>query len=229
MLTRDDRTVADALSLVEPAVAAGARHIGFKDIGAPPRDLARLAQAITAGGAQAYLEIVDPDPTAAEAAASLAREIGINHLMGGVAAAAVLRILGDSGIAYYPFAGLPVGHPTRLEGSAQRISEDCRRFAALGCAGIDLLAYRSIEAEPMALILAARAATAGRLIVAGNIDSSQRIADLAEAGVDAFTVGTAALNQRFAPGAGVARQMELIAQACQAASGQRPARKMRPG
>jgi hypothetical protein len=39
----------------------------------------------------------------------------------------------------------------------------------MGCAGIDLLAYRATDAEPLDLVRAARAATSGRLVVAGSI------------------------------------------------------------
>ena len=44
---------------------------------------------------------------------------------------------------------------------------------------------------------AARAAAPGRLIVAGSIDSPAQVRDLAAAGADAFTIGSAVFDGRF--------------------------------
>ena len=52
----------------------------------------------------------------------------------------------------------------------------------------------------MDLVRAARAALRGRLVVAGSISSPDQIGELAGLGVDAFTVGTALFEKRFAPG-----------------------------
>ncbi|WP_204325219.1 hypothetical protein, partial [Stenotrophomonas maltophilia] len=55
MVTRNDRTVADAADHVRTALQAGIRHIGFKDIGLPFEALADLASLIRDGGARTYL------------------------------------------------------------------------------------------------------------------------------------------------------------------------------
>ena len=51
MLTRDDSTVANALEIVEAVRPIGLQHIGFKDVGAAPETLRRLAAAIRDAGA----------------------------------------------------------------------------------------------------------------------------------------------------------------------------------
>jgi len=77
------------------------------------------------------------------------------------------------------------------------------------------LAYRATEAEPLDLVRAARAAIDGTLVVAGSIDSAVRIRELAEAGADAFTIGTAALEGAFSPRKGlVTSQLRDIVAAC---------------
>jgi phosphoribosylformimino-5-aminoimidazole carboxamide ribonucleotide (ProFAR) isomerase len=111
-----------------------------------------------------------------------------------------------SGVAYLPFAGRPAGHPTRLGGSPDDVAADCRRFVDKGCAGVDLLAYRATEAEPTALIRAARGALGDRqLVVAGSIDSRERIAAVAAAGADAFTIGSAVFDGSYAKRVGGTR------------------------
>ena len=86
---------------------------------------------------------------------STARSLGVDCVLGGTDLAAAHRILGDLR-AYFPFPGRPVGHPTRLEGTAALVAEDCTRAASLGCGGVDLLAYRATEADPLELVRAAR-------------------------------------------------------------------------
>ena len=70
----------------------------------------------------------------------------------------------------------------------------------MGCGGVDLLAYRATAADPLDLVRAARAALpGGKLIVAGSVNSVQRIHALAAAGVDAFTIGSAVFDGAFSP------------------------------
>ncbi|NQU72700.1 MAG: hypothetical protein HQ514_19285, partial [Rhodospirillales bacterium] len=118
----------------------------------------------------------------------------------------------------YPFPGSPVGHPTILYGSPEDIKADCQKFKAAGCPGVDLLAYRAAEADPLDLIRAARAGfNGGYLIVAGSIDSPERIRAIADAGADAFTIGTAVFDNTFAPGGDtVSYQCQEILKACDA-------------
>ncbi|WP_437024196.1 HisA/HisF-related TIM barrel protein [Streptomyces sp. enrichment culture] len=85
------------------------------------------------------------------------------------------------------------------------MADDCRRAEAAGCAGVDLLAYRATDADPLDLVRAARAATTGRLVVAGSITSTDRIQALASAGADAFTIGSAAFGGPLQPHAGTLR------------------------
>ncbi len=215
MLTRDDQTIEDGLDVLDIVMETGVKHIGFKDVGVDRDTLAALAERIKAAGAVSYMEVVSTTPDACLASARTAVEIGVDRLLGGTEVEPTLALLDGSGIAYYPFPGRPEGHPTRLGGRADEIAADCRRFEALGCAGADLLAYRATEAEPLDLVRAARGALAGELIVAGSVDSPARIRALAEAGADAFTIGTAAFDGSFSPRKGSLRaQLQDILAAC---------------
>ena len=151
---------------------------------------------------------------------ALGRELGVDWLMGGVHAEEALRILAGSATRYLPFAGNPRGHPTRLGGSAAEVEAHCRAFAAIGCAGVDILAYRATEAEPLDLVAACRRGFAGggKIVVAGSINSAERIAAIRAAGADAFTIGTAAIDASYAPGAGpLEAQLKAVLGDCRAA------------
>jgi hypothetical protein len=220
MLTREDRTVEDCLTVVDDAVAVGLRHIGFKDVGVAPPILRALNERIKSSGATSYMEVVSTSPEAALRSACMAAEIGVDRLLGGTDAEAILQTVAGSGIAYYPFPGFPEGHPTRLGGTAGQIAAHCSAFLEKGCAGVDLLAYRATAADPLDLVRAARQALGRekRLIVAGSVNSAERIATLRAAGADAFTIGSAVFDGSFSPSKGGLRaQLSDVLAACAAA------------
>jgi len=217
MLTRDDRTVEDALDVLDAIRPLGLRHIGFKDIGVGPEMLQELNRRVKEQGAISYLEVVGTTPEACLASVRVAREIGVDRLLGGTDADAALRVLKGSGIDYYPFPGYPHGHPTELRGGPEDVAAHCEAFVAKGCAGVDLLAYRASDAEPLDLVRAARRALGDRtLIVAGSVDNPARIAALTEAGVDAFTIGSAVFNGAFSRRKGnLLSQLRDVMAACE--------------
>lgn len=215
MLTRADRTIANGLEVLDEIRPLGLRHIGFKDVGIEGDALAVLHCRIKELGATSYLEVVSETGEACLQSARVAREVGVDRLLGGTQVEEVLAILAGSGVQYLPFPGRPFGHPTQLRGSTDDVAADCRRYRELGAAGVDLLAYRATEADPLELVRAARAATDGILLVAGGVVTCEQVRSLAAAGVDAFTVGSAVFDGVFAHGAGSLRgQLEAVLDAC---------------
>ena len=215
MLTRNDRTIDDAESLAAAAIDLGIRHIGFKDLGCPTATMRSLVQRIRDGGATSYFEVVSTTSEAIARSLETGRALGVDRILGGTDVAAAARAIGDLG-GYFPFPGRPVDHPTRLAGSAELVAEHTRTARERGCGGVDLLAYRATEADPIELVRAARRALAGGLlIVAGSVNSPHRIHALAAAGVDAFTIGSAIFDGSFAPAKGDFRgQVREVVNAC---------------
>jgi hypothetical protein len=201
MLTRDDRTVQDCLELIDLIGPVGLKHVGFKDVGVSPEVLSALAKAIHASGATSYMEVVSTTPEACLASARVARDLGVNRLLGGTQVDEIMDILAGSGTEYYPFPGKPVGHPTKLGGTPAEVEAQCRDFVVKGCAGCDILAYRATEADPIDLVKAARRGLGPDkyLIVAGAVTSAERIRAVESAGADAFTIGTAVFNGSYSP------------------------------
>jgi hypothetical protein len=219
MLTRHDRTVDDAGDQIDAVCDLGVTHIGFKDVGVSPATMRELVRVMRRRGAVCYLEVVSTSPDAVLRSLQVARDLGVDRVLGGTDLDAATRILGDLA-GYFPFPGHPIGHPTQLEGSPALVAEHSRKAQAMGCGGVDLLAYRATEADPLDLVRAARAALpGGKLIVAGGISTKRQIDALAEAGVDAFTIGSAAFECAFSPEKRSLRgQIEDILAACAGAS-----------
>ena len=215
MLTRHDRTIDNAEDIVDAVCELGVRHIGFKDIGAPYATLRRVLARIRAHGAMSYLEVVSTTREAVETSLSTGAALGVDHILGGTDLEAAERAL-HSLERYFPFPGQPTGHPTKLGGTPERIEQDAHAARRRGCGGVDLLAYRATDADPLDLVRAARrGVNGGRLIVAGSVHCAQQIHALAAAGADAFTIGSAVFDGTFSPAKGSLRGQILdILEAC---------------
>lgn len=218
MLTRHDRTIEDALDIVDSVSDLGIRHIGFKDVGVPRAMLERVVERIRARGGICYLEVVSTTSEAITASLATGVALGVDCILGGTDLDAARRVLGTCA-SYFPFPGRPVGHPTKLNGTPVEVERDARRARECGCGGVDLLAYRATEADPLALVRAARRGVGdGRLIVAGSVQSTAQIHALAAAGADAFTIGSAVFDGTFSPTKGSLRAQVLdILDACDSA------------
>jgi hypothetical protein len=215
MLTRDDQTVADCLDVFDAVEPLGLGHVGFKDVGIERGVVQELHRRIKASGATTYLEVVSTTAEAALTSARVAAEIGVDRLMGGTQVDEILDVIAGSATEYLPFPGRPEGHPTRLGGSPELVEAHCREYDACGCGGVDLLAYRATEADPLELVRAARRGTSGYLVVAGSVDSAEQIEALKAAGADAFTIGSAVFNGSFSPRRGLlANQLRDVLAAC---------------
>ncbi|MGI3169737.1 hypothetical protein ACRARG_11320 [Pseudooceanicola sp. C21-150M6] len=225
MLTRNDRTVPEAMDHLKTALDLGLRHIGFKDIGLPVADLTALNKAIRQGGAVSYLEVVSLDEESELASARAAVDIGVDVLLGGTRTELVLPVISGTNIRYYPFPGRVSGHPSVLQGPASDIIDSARRLAGQpGVAGLDLLAWR-FDGDVPALIEQVVKAAAKPVIVAGSIESEARIAQAHAAGAAGFTIGTAALDGTFEAAApDLAAQINAIQAATKRITGQ-PARR----
>jgi mannose-6-phosphate isomerase-like protein (cupin superfamily) len=198
MLTRNDKTVEDAMDHLRTAISLGVRHIGFKDVGLPVEALKELNAVIKAKGATSYLEVVSLDRDSEVVSAKAAVDIGVDILLGGTRVDDVLPVIEDTGIQYYPFPGKIVGHPSVLEGTAEEISESARVLASRdGVHGLDLLAYRSPLPDIPAMIAKVCEAAGKPVIVAGSIADQARIAAVRDAGASGFTIGTAALDGEY--------------------------------
>ncbi|MBB2830640.1 UNVERIFIED_ORG: hypothetical protein GGD51_000741 [Rhizobium esperanzae] len=208
MLTNQDRTVADAAERLKDVLAAGITHVGFKDIGLPLDRLFDLAAAIKASGATLYLEVVSLDEESERRSAQAAVNLGVDILMGGTRPNVVLPVIAGKNIRYYPFPGKIVSHPSKLEGTIETIVESALQLTAIeGVSGLDLLAYR-FDGDVEALMTRVCEAVDKPVVIAGSIDSPQRMAAVVRSGAAGFTIGTAAFNGAFSGSSNLRLEIE---------------------
>lgn len=208
MLTHHDTTVADAVEVYEMVRDSGLRHVGFKDIGQPPEILAGLAERMRADGRTVYLEVVSVSAEDERRSVAAARDIGVDVVMGGTHPDTAIPLLAGSGIRYFPFPGRIVGHPSVLEGTPDEIAASAAELTARpGVDGLDLLAYRHAGDVP-SIIRGVVAASAGPVVVAGSINSAERIASVTELGAWGFTIGGAVFEGVLPAGPSVREQVD---------------------
>jgi hypothetical protein len=209
MLTRDDRTIADAREVYESVVDTGVRHVGCKDVGLARAELAGLLADIRANGHTSYLEVVSETEEATLRSARTAAELRPDYLIGGTLIEPMQAIIAGTGVRFFPYVGRVIGHPCLLRGTVEEIVDDAHRAQGLGVDGINLLAYR-YDGDVDALVEEVVGALAIPVIAAGSVDSADRIHALGKRGVWAFTIGTAALNGELVPGAPLAEQLRYV-------------------
>jgi hypothetical protein len=209
MLTRNDRTIADAREVYASVAGTGVTHVGCKDIGLPRQELAALLEDIRGSGHTSYLEVVSETEEATLHSARVAAEIGPDCLIGGTLIEPVQEIIAGTGIRFFPYVGRVVGHPCLLRGEIEEIVQDARRAEELGVHGINLLAYR-YDRDVDALVEGVVGAVSVPVIAAGSVDSMERIRALADHGIWAFTIGTAALDGELVDGAPLEAQLRAV-------------------
>ena len=218
MLTHDDVTVDNPGEVLAELHDSGLRYVGFKDIGPPPAVLKEVTEAAHDAGMEVMLEVVSTRVGDELRSLRAALEIGVDWVLGGTYPTAGATILTGSDIRYCPFPGTVEGHPSVLKGDIDTIAAHAARLtAAQGVYGVDLLAYRNHEVDPVALTRAVVEAAHGPVIAAGSVATLEQIADLEEAGAWGFTIGGAIFERLLPGGPSVAGQVATVLEAAQGA------------
>jgi hypothetical protein len=197
MLTHADSTVPDAESVLKQVAATGLRFVGFKDIGTTPDGRRRLIDIAHEASLEVMIELVSPDRSTELASLDSAVSAGADWILGGTQVEAGCAAVRGTSIKYCPFPGLIVGHPSVLRGTIQSIAGEAKAHVDHDeVFGVDLLAYRHADADPVELIAAVAASCApAPVIVAGSISTAQQVQAVAGAGAWGFTIGSAIFDR----------------------------------
>jgi len=206
MLTKDDKTVANACNLFNQIKTCPLHGVGFKDIGLRYTEMQKLATAIKKSGKKFYFEIVSTED--AEKSVQKGLKLGADAIMGGKFNDETLRILQKTKIEYYPYAGKFSERPCQLLGDIQQIIAEAKEITKKDVSGITLLAYRYPETQKLLENFINQINS--NLIIAGNIDDTQKIKTMQQLPVQAFTIGTALINNEFPAKNNIRAQVEFV-------------------
>ena len=200
MLTYNDETVKDAIEVFERCADLPCEFWGFKDIGLPVDQMVQLVEKMKDNGKATFLEVVSLAEQECLDGSKIALDCGFDYLMGTVFYPSVFEFLKDKPIKFLPFCGKVSGHPSILEGSIQEAIDGAKKMEALGVDGFDLLAYRYVgNAEELAKQLIDNINVP--VVMAGSIESFERLDKVKQLNPWAFTIGSAFFDKKFIEGA----------------------------
>ncbi|MFK0008940.1 hypothetical protein ACIQTZ_18015 [Paenarthrobacter sp. NPDC090520] len=201
MLTHNDITVPNAREVFAESADLPLQFWGFKDAGVTSVEARRLVDDLKAAGKTAVFEVVTFEEELLLDAARLAVDCGFDYFTGSSYSEAVRDIVQDAGMKYLPFSGAVGGSPIELHGEQGEIVDDSARIVDNGADGIDLVAYRYSDGDPVALAKATiERVGAEKVVVAGSINSVERIRLMQEIGPSAYTIGGALFEGAFVEG-----------------------------
>lgn len=208
MLTHNDKTVKNALETFEACKDLPIEFWGFKDVGLPKDQMIELINAMKAAGKTTFLEVVSYSEEECMAGAKVAVELGFDYLMGTVYHKSVFDYLNTQDIKFLPFCGKVYGSPSVLEGTFDEIIDDANKLLDMGVDGIDILAFRHKQGAELAEEYCKRIDRP--VVVAGSINSPERIEFINRINPWAFTIGSALFAQKFAEGEDVRKNLEVV-------------------
>ncbi len=204
MLTKDDVTIPNALEVVDEIMDTNLRYIGFKDPqegGLPVDKYKTLMAKLRETDMEIFIEIVSESEELNLRSTKMAVDLGVDFVCGGTFIDSSMQALAGTEIEFFPYIGQIVGHPCILEGSIEEIAKEGKMVKKKGIAGINLLAYRREPASEVPLLIQEVQKAVGLpLIIAGSINSYERIEKMKELDVWTFTIGGAIQDGIFVPG-----------------------------
>ncbi|HAF63100.1 MAG TPA: hypothetical protein DCK95_12370 [Anaerolineaceae bacterium] len=209
MLTHDDKTVPDALEVFESCRDLPVSFWGFKNVGLPRAEMQDLIKAIKNAGKTTFLEIVSYTKDECMTGAQFAVDFGFDYLMGTLFFPEVWDFLKKKEIKYFPFVGKVSGSPSILEGTTSSMVEESEFFRSQGVDGVDLLAFRHKE-NPERLARDFISQSKIPVILAGSIESYERINFVNQVNPWGFTMGSALFNKDFSPNGSFRENLEKV-------------------
>jgi len=195
METYNDMTRSDAIKVYKEIRDTKLKFIGFKDIGLPIEQLKELHSMMKKDGRTTFLEVVSASEKETIQSIKVALELGVDYLIGGTYIDSTLPLIKNTKIKYFPYVGKIIDHPCKLRGSIEEMVQDTKKVKEKKIPGINLLAYR--YNGDIDKLIEKVSAVGLPMIVAGSIDSYERVSKMDEMGMWAFTIGGAIFDKKF--------------------------------
>lgn len=201
MLTHNDITVPDARECFAAAADLPVTYWGFKDNGLEPAEMKLLVDDFRAAGKIPVLEAVTFDHSELMRAVSIAIDCGMEYFTGSSFSQEAMERVHAAGLKYFPFCGEVAGPVISLTGEDRKVVDDAQDQLLRGADGVDLVAYRYTGGDPIDLARkTVEQVGAERVVIAGSINSAERMRTMQEIGAFGYTMGGALFEGAFVPG-----------------------------
>jgi len=210
MLTCNDRTFKDARKVFYECYDLPIEYWGFKNTGISEDEMCKLIADMHKAGKKTFFETITYTRKSCLDSARFACEHKFDYLLGTLYFPSVWNYIKTQTIKYYPFIGNVSGIPSVLSGSVDSILTEIDGFYENKIHGVDLLAYRHSSENPIQFAQNIIANSKLNIIVAGNIDSIERIKAISLLNPWGFTIGGALYTQNFISGAGYRANLEKV-------------------
>ncbi|GAG25905.1 unnamed protein product, partial [marine sediment metagenome] len=118
-------------------------------------------------------------------------------------------LLKNKPIKYMPFCGKVSGSPSVLEGSIDEIIAHAKSIKEKNVYGLDILAYR-YTGDPEELAQKFIKEINLPVIIAGSINSFEKLEKVKKLNPWGFTIGSAFFNKKFVKGGSFVEQIERV-------------------
>jgi hypothetical protein len=210
MLTHHDLTVKNALEIFEECRNLPVKYWGFKNVGIPEDEMLKLLAAMKEAGKKVLLEVVTYTEQSCMAGAKFACNHNFDYLLGTVFYPRVWDYLKGRNIQYFPFVGSVSGSPSVLRGSSESMIREADELHQRNIPGVNVLAYRYANGNPVHLAETIVKSAKSKTVIAGSIDSVERIKTVKSINPWGFTMGSALFAQKFVKEANVKQNLERV-------------------
>lgn len=210
MLTHNDQTIYNADEIFNECKDLPIECWGFKNVGISTEDMCKLLNDMKKAGKKTFLEVVTYTEDSCMKGAEFACRHNFDYLLGTVFYSSVWEYIKTKPIEYFPFVGNVTGSPSVLNGSIEDILNQALEFQNKNIPGIDLLAFRHEQQSPTRLSKDIVSNLNIKTIVAGSINSFERIEFIKELNPWGFTIGSALVTGNFVHGKSFRTNLEKV-------------------
>ena len=197
MLTLNDVTIKNAIEVFESCKDLPIDNWGFKNVGISIEERIELARLMREANKNIFLEDVLNEEKDLFEMAEFAVNNGVKNICGRFYDS-VNNYISDKNITYFASSTMSSGSPVMLRGPVNEIINQLKGFEKKGVEGFCIGAYRH-ESSPEELIQGMTKELKGKILIAGSINSKERMAYVNEAGCYGFTMGSAIFNHKYKP------------------------------
>lgn len=207
MLTHNDKTIENPFEIFDACKNSKAKFFGIKDGSLDIGQMKTIFDYMKKHNKTTVLEVVQYNEADCLEYAKIAVECQVDMLIGTCFFDSVNDYCLQHQLKYMPFIGQVHARPSILSGSIEDMMKQAQMYQKKGVYGVDLLGYRYVgDADCLNQEIVSNIDLP--VIIAGSIDSYQKLDAMKKISPFAFTIGSAFFDHKF--GSNLVEQINLV-------------------